>query len=259
MTLLSYVPKPNKSVVLISTEHHSGEIGPGLTNTVQQKPSLLLAYNANKGTLFVISTNLFFFSKLTIKTGGVDTFDKIISSFSSKRRTNRWPINSFCFLIDSAAYNAFVLYSLKLPARVATDSKRQRRESIQVIALGLILPYVRIRNLEFASKNYSHVKNSVLDSIEKVGVRVFKRVRDEDEQEENEQEDNEQEDNEQEDNEQENNEQEDNEVQQVNKKVRKNCQICKPTLKRTKVECFVCKNGICPKHRHVVCKDCAAN
>jgi hypothetical protein len=49
MTLLSYVPKPNKSVILISTEHHSNAIGEAESNAVKKKPEMLFDYNNNKG------------------------------------------------------------------------------------------------------------------------------------------------------------------------------------------------------------------
>jgi len=55
----------NKSVVLLSTEHHSAEISPEVKN----KPQMILDYNATKW--------------------GVDTADQMIANYSCQRITRR--------------------------------------------------------------------------------------------------------------------------------------------------------------------------
>ncbi len=45
MTLVSYVPKKNKSVMLLSTYHHDD----ALARQNKNKPELILAYNKYKG------------------------------------------------------------------------------------------------------------------------------------------------------------------------------------------------------------------
>lgn len=85
-TLVSYVPKQSKSVVLLSTMHSTGEID----NTEQQKPKIILDYNNTKG--------------------GVDTFDQMIHEYSSKRKTNRWPLAYFYNLMDTSALAAYNIW-----------------------------------------------------------------------------------------------------------------------------------------------------
>lgn len=84
-TLVSYVPKTNKSVILISTNHHDENV----SQTGSKKPEIITYYNSTKG--------------------GVDRLDQLIESFTCRRKTNRWTFNVLMNIIDIGAYNAFVL------------------------------------------------------------------------------------------------------------------------------------------------------
>ena len=44
LTLVSFVPKENKAVILLSTSHHAPEI-----NSTTNKPEIILDYNKDKG------------------------------------------------------------------------------------------------------------------------------------------------------------------------------------------------------------------
>ena len=46
LSLVSYVPKKNKSVILVSSKHHEEKI-----NENKQKPEIIIDYNKNKGIL----------------------------------------------------------------------------------------------------------------------------------------------------------------------------------------------------------------
>lgn len=70
-TLCSYVPKKNKSVIVISSMHMVPEVEQ--TNTA--KPKIISYYNQTKG--------------------GADTMDKMLCEYTVKRRTNRWPLAFF--------------------------------------------------------------------------------------------------------------------------------------------------------------------
>jgi CO dehydrogenase/acetyl-CoA synthase gamma subunit (corrinoid Fe-S protein) len=61
VTLVSYVPKKNRAVIALSTEHHYIKIG---GEEVLHKPDIILHYNATKG--------------------GVDTIDKMINEYSTR-------------------------------------------------------------------------------------------------------------------------------------------------------------------------------
>lgn len=88
ITMVSYVPKKSKAVILISTLHNDNKIDP--TTHVQQKPEVLTFYNLTKG--------------------GVDSNDKLCATDDVGRRTRRWPVVIFFHLINIAAINAKVIY-----------------------------------------------------------------------------------------------------------------------------------------------------
>ena len=60
-TLVSYVPKPNKSVILISTEHHRPVFD---VNSEQKKPEIIAFYNKTKGA--------------------VDTYDQMVKKYTCR-------------------------------------------------------------------------------------------------------------------------------------------------------------------------------
>lgn len=86
-TVVSYMPKKNKNVILMSTLHKAAEI----STREDRKPTMILEYNANKG--------------------GVDNLDKVTGTYSCKRRTACWPLAIIHNIIDISAYNSFVIWS----------------------------------------------------------------------------------------------------------------------------------------------------
>jgi hypothetical protein len=71
LTLVSYVPKKDQAVILLSSMHHDMTISEDLNN----KPEIILYYNQTKG--------------------GVDHMDQMVQTYSCKRKTNRWPMSFF--------------------------------------------------------------------------------------------------------------------------------------------------------------------
>ncbi|XP_031139747.1 uncharacterized protein LOC116039112 [Sander lucioperca] len=87
VTLVSYVPKRHKNVLLLSTLH-TGKAR--VRATRDAKPDIILHYNSTKG--------------------GVDNLDKLVGTYSCRRKTTRWPLAVFHNILDVSAYNAFVLW-----------------------------------------------------------------------------------------------------------------------------------------------------
>lgn len=85
-TLCSFVPKQNKSVILISSMHHSAAI-----DNFTKKPEMIKYYNSTKGD--------------------VDETDKKCAIYSCSRRTRRWPLVLFYKILDLSHVNAYVLYN----------------------------------------------------------------------------------------------------------------------------------------------------
>ena len=98
MTLVSFVPKPNKAVMLLSTMHHDAKV-----DAASSKPDIVLFYNETKG--------------------GVDTCDQMVKHASVKRKTNRWPLAIFYRILDFACLNSFIIWRSAKPA--STITRRQ--------------------------------------------------------------------------------------------------------------------------------------
>ncbi|GBP12719.1 Zinc finger BED domain-containing protein 1 [Eumeta japonica] len=85
-TMVSYVTKAKKAVILVSSMHHTKE-----TDVLTNKPIMITDYNKTKG--------------------GVDEVAKKCSNYSCSRRTRRWPMVLFYRLIDLSGLNSYVLYN----------------------------------------------------------------------------------------------------------------------------------------------------
>jgi hypothetical protein len=85
---VSYVPNKIKNVVLMSTLHRDGRI----CGQEHQKPEIIMDYITTKG--------------------GVDNLVKLVTGYSCKRRTLRWPLVIF---FNISAYNVFVIWMALIP------------------------------------------------------------------------------------------------------------------------------------------------
>lgn len=114
MTLLSFIPKKYKAVILISSMHSSE-----FTDIDNDKPEVISFYNATKS--------------------GVDTLDYKCSIYSANRRTRRWPLAIFYHLISLSCANSHVLYSSIQPA------KMDRFSFMKEIGLSLVKKHMDTR------------------------------------------------------------------------------------------------------------------
>ncbi|XP_066139156.1 piggyBac transposable element-derived protein 4-like [Euwallacea fornicatus] len=87
-TMVSYMPKRKKIVLLLSTLHEGVEI------SSIGKPAIIMNYNETKG--------------------GVDTFDQMCSNMNSGRKTRRWPMVIFYDMINIACINSYIIYCSNL-------------------------------------------------------------------------------------------------------------------------------------------------
>ncbi|XP_034048225.1 piggyBac transposable element-derived protein 1-like [Thalassophryne amazonica] len=85
-SLVSYVPKKGKNVVLMSTLHGDGII----CDQEHHKTEIIMDYNATKG--------------------GVDNMDKLVTAYSCKRGTLRWQLVIIFDMLYISAYNTFVIW-----------------------------------------------------------------------------------------------------------------------------------------------------
>ena len=100
------MPKINKSVILLSTHHHDDEIK---YDNYENKPEIIHFYNRYKG--------------------GVDEFDQLLENNTVRRKTSRWPLNVFYFMIDATVQNSFAatLFQLEKSGPKINDRKRLKK------------------------------------------------------------------------------------------------------------------------------------
>ncbi|XP_026150656.1 M-phase phosphoprotein 8 isoform X3 [Mastacembelus armatus] len=119
-TLVSYLPKRHKNVVLLSTKHRM----PKISSRTKRKPQMMLDYNRCKG--------------------GVDTMDKMISTYSCRRKTKRWPLALFFNMLDISAFNAYIVWTAIHPGWHQRTSHR-RRLFLHELGKKLITPHMTRR------------------------------------------------------------------------------------------------------------------
>lgn len=113
-----------------------------------KKPEIILDYNATKG--------------------GVDNLDKLVRTYSSKRKTKRWPMVVFFNTLDIGAYNALVIW-LALHPDWQKNNKARRRIFLRELSYQLTQT-----NMERRSENI-HLSNEIKNTIESCGVPVASR------------------------------------------------------------------------------------
>lgn len=89
ITMVSYIPKKNRMVHLLSTQHDDDAV----SDQEHKKPIIIMDYNRTKGA--------------------VDNSDKLIREYTCARRTARWPMRIFMNILDICGLNAYVLYISK--------------------------------------------------------------------------------------------------------------------------------------------------
>ncbi|KAG8239640.1 hypothetical protein J437_LFUL019305 [Ladona fulva] len=112
----------NRNVVLISTMHNSKEI----SNRVDKKPKMILEYNSTNTQL------------------AVDTLDQLIATYTCRRKTNRWPVTVFYNVVDTAVYNAFVLW-IEINPNWNKNLLHKRRIFLEELGKLLVTPYIEGR------------------------------------------------------------------------------------------------------------------
>jgi hypothetical protein len=90
ITLISYVPKRNKVVLLLSSKHHNNEV-----DSKDGKPIIVLEYNKIKGA--------------------VDTVDYMCYKYFVRRGTKRWSLCVFYAMVDITDIDALIVWKEKNP------------------------------------------------------------------------------------------------------------------------------------------------
>ncbi|VEN58495.1 unnamed protein product [Callosobruchus maculatus] len=93
-TLVSYVPRKGKNVILVSSMHFDDEIDTGTGD--KAKPRIITFYNETKS--------------------GVDVVDELSSNYNCARNTRRWPMVILYSLLNIAGINSHIIFSSNNPS-----------------------------------------------------------------------------------------------------------------------------------------------
>ncbi|CAI6352855.1 unnamed protein product [Macrosiphum euphorbiae] len=143
MTLVSYKPKANKIVLVISTMHNDDSID---TDCARSKPEMIKFYNSTKG--------------------GVDTVDQMKGKYSVSRNSRRWPLTIFFSVLNIAGINSQIIYASN------TNAKIVRREYLKCLSKALIYKYmlerVQIKNIPMNIKvRIREMTNAIEEPVQK--------------------------------------------------------------------------------------------
>lgn len=127
MSLVSYVPKRRRAVIILSTAHYTTDV-----SGTKNKPNAIHYYNNHKS--------------------GVDNMCKMLSEYTVKRATKRWPQAIFFNMVDVCALAAYIIYYTNNP--VDQNRTCKRREFLTQLGKELAMPQIEIRaeNLLISSK-----------------------------------------------------------------------------------------------------------
>lgn len=148
MTLVSYIPKRNKCVVLLSTMHYSPDIDPQTGEAL--KPEIITYYNKTKI--------------------GVDVVDQMCQNYSISRRSNRWPLTVFYFLLNVGGINAQIILEENLGRRIP------RRDFLKELGRNLLDDYLRRRatNNTLPKPLQAKIKH-LTEPVEEVGPQAIRK------------------------------------------------------------------------------------
>lgn len=121
MTMVSYVQKKGKAVVLLSTMHDDKAVD---EDSQKKKPEVIQYYNRTKG--------------------GVDTVDQMVGTYTCKRRTRRWPMVLWYNMLDIATLNAYTNFTAEHPGYMGGVTNA-RRLFIKELGKELVMPHMKRR------------------------------------------------------------------------------------------------------------------
>jgi hypothetical protein len=157
LQLTSYMAKPKKSVLVLSTLHTSTNIAePGI------KPTAILDYNQTKGF--------------------VDVNIQMANTFSTRRKCRRWPMTIFFHILDICGLNAYITWIKRNPGWYGTAQGHRRSIFLKELSLSLMKPWMYSRMiLQPSGAMKSTVKRAreacgVSSQIDKIQVSA-KRIR----------------------------------------------------------------------------------
>lgn len=205
VTLQSYITKRKKPLILMSTFHQNDNL---VSNTTTNLSIINDSYNKFKC--------------------GVDLVDQVINSSTVQRKTNRWPVNLFYFILNIALTNSYTLCK-KLGIINASTLKR---DFMEMLAMELCISFVVNRDysrLDLLHRNDAKLFVDKYNSLFSTSIELNfnKSVL--------------------------------NDSTNVTKGYCSKCLeigLKKNKLSKTESKCVKCNNIICKRHSSEICNDC---
>ncbi|CAK1598285.1 unnamed protein product [Parnassius mnemosyne] len=117
ITLVSYIPKKKKVVLLISSLHHDADIDE--TTGERKKPEITTFYNSTKG--------------------GVDVVDELSATYDVSRNSKKWPLTVFYAILNMAGINANIVFKCN------TNSTQKHRNFIKTLGRMMVAEHMSAR------------------------------------------------------------------------------------------------------------------
>ena len=194
MQLSSYMATQTKFVLLLSTYHSNNHINEDVAN----KPDSIVDYNLTKC--------------------GVDLIDQMVNTFSTRRKTRRWPMTIFFNILDLCALNGYFTWRLRNPNWNSSDKSQRRTLYLKELSLSLMNEWM-VNRTEDNPKgaNQPKVKRARMSVLGDANVNILN-----------------------------------NPVQDLQGR----CNLCGPLRRRVKSVCNRCHNFSCKIHSVTICNNC---
>ena len=166
-TMSSWVPKPNKSVIVISSQHFDKDYKLNNDDTTDDEATKVLkAYQRTdkkkkhrKHSAESTRKPLMIHHYNKTKSA-VDSVDKMCKHFTTRRSTYRWTLASFFNLLDVAGINGSVIYCLNNPNSAIISRKYDcRTKFLENLAYELVIPHVKRRRAASATLSRRIIDN----------------------------------------------------------------------------------------------------
>lgn len=173
----------------------------------KKKPEIILQYNRWKGA--------------------VDTLDKLVGTYRSKRKFKRWPLVVFVNMLDVSAINAFIIFTELNPQWADAKKFARRRFFLKELGHGLVDPFITSRKYLPRGKNAAEV-------VKRVQKRTYDQMS----------------------NESEESTTSTGLTHTPITKVRARCHMCPSQSNVHSARCDKCKKPVCPAHKFLICESC---
>ncbi|XP_068164099.1 piggyBac transposable element-derived protein 4-like isoform X2 [Antennarius striatus] len=116
-TVVSYIPKKKKNLLLLSTRHWELEV----QQSVKNRPQIVVDYNRCKGA--------------------AEHLERACGTYTCRRQTRSWDARLFYHMIDVSCFNAFILFTA-VDADWNSNKAFKRRVFLEQLGRALIAPAI---------------------------------------------------------------------------------------------------------------------